>query len=201
MEGLFTTLKSACKLILLISLLALPTNAFPTGHIQEPFDIRKAYWGMDPTEVALSEGRRPDVENYGNDGLLQYKYHKKRLKGGTLYHVGTWHYRFSRGHLVKVFYTASWRKDHLIKYNRAYQHLIKKYGQPIATRDQIQGVPMTVHEWMVEDQTFIQIRLEKEASSLYNDRHYQALFMDVEYKEKEKARKAKKAQKEQATVD
>ena len=131
-----------------ILIFSLPTNAVGQNH-----DVRKAYWGMSPLEVQLSEGKPPDYKGNNPGG----KYHQLMYKirsGPSKWHpsIARWRYYFKRNKLVKVWFLSWWKENQLGTYDNELQYYTKR-----ANKDpkQVDTEKHQSHQWMINNRTVV----------------------------------------------
>lgn len=152
----------------------------PTATFAQDYDVRKAYWGMSPWEVQMSEKRPPDFK--GPSGNYYYtEYDQIYYKNGRRYSSGSWVYLFQRNKLAKVNFKATWNKTELSLYDKDKAHYTKKYGKPSKTENTDKK---RVDEWWVNDRTFLRLYLNKvpRVTSGYASYYYWASFFEAEHK-------------------
>lgn len=164
-------------LLLLVVLSASPANP-------QSYDVRRAYWGMDPEGVIRSEGRQPTVKNR-DFSQLDYIF-KVRTNDLRVYHTEEARYFFKRGKLVRVTSVYYWRtmkpfvvEDPIGKYEKIRQEYIQSYGPPIFVEEGESKNPGRTTEWIIEDRTHLRISLESRNPKISYD--FVLLHTELEY--------------------
>jgi hypothetical protein len=155
-----------------IVLFLLPSDVF-----SQAFDVAKAYWGMSPLDVQLSEGKPPDWRGPDGTGRPLYQLmYKDRIHGS----VGFIYFSFSRNKLVEVYYTASFRGNAYDVYSTIKGYVSEKRGRPISIQEPTKNQKAFRTEWVHDDRTHVELLLFTKKSE-YGWQSLFATYTDLEY--------------------
>ena len=169
----------AMHLLIGFILFFLSSNAF-----SQNFDVRKAYWGMSPLEVQLSEGKPPYYEG-GHGKYFEHWYVIRSGPNQWYPRIAEWRYYFDRNKLAKVYFTSNWAKDDLKKYEKELKYFSKLSGKDPKTVD---FKEYRSHQWWVKDRTFVRTFITKKPGKSGNYK-YEVVFYDAEHKKELDAKK------------